>query len=170
VTQADPLTTPADLSRSIYRSALRLVFGVWLVTGLGLHVVLAGLRSGLLGWSMYIWLASGLVAALALAPGCRWPKRSQAGPDPGDLLLAVIASIGIRFGGTVALFGLCRYHDGLSAEATAAFVCGWYLLLTCVEVAAVAKQMSALPLLASTPAAAELSVIPTGSSQTSVRE
>lgn len=170
VTQAEPPITLADLSRGIYRRALRCVLGVWLVSGLGLHLSFAGIGSDLLGWSMFIWLASGLVAALALLPGCLWPKRQQTERHGGDLLFGVIASIGIRFAGTVALFGLCRYHDDRSAEATAAFVCGWYLLLTCVEVAALAKQLSAWQLSAGESAATDLSVVPTASSPASVTE
>jgi hypothetical protein len=144
--------------------------GVWLIGGFGLHLTLAGLRTDLLHWSIFIWLASGLIGALALAPGCLWPKPSEADRHPSELLVGVIASMGIRFVGTVALFGLCRYHDGLSAEATATFVCGWYALLTGVEVAALAKGMPGSELFTNKPAATDLSVVPTGGSQTSVTE
>jgi hypothetical protein len=52
--------------------------------------------------------------------------------------------MGIRALGTVALFLLCRYQMGLSLHTLAMFVCGWYALLTSIEVALLAHNAKSL--------------------------
>lgn len=96
-------------------------------------------------------LASMLVSAASLTPGMmfRVPvtgvKPNSAGKVNSQLLLLGAAvAMGVRFAGTVALFVVCRYQFGLTEGAVAFHVCGWYAMLTSLEIFFLAHGASAI--------------------------
>ena len=92
-----------------------------------------------------ITVGSGLVAAVALAPGLRWQSRRAVTGDAASWgrLSDLLSAMAIRLLGTVALFMLCRYQmAAVSAQSIAIWVLAWYAWLTAVEVTAVVRELN----------------------------
>jgi hypothetical protein len=94
---------------------------------------------------------SGLIACGAMLAG-GWlyrqlsPRSSPADSEPNHaqanaLLAATLAGMFLRLVGTVALFLSCRYHLAASVEVIGTMTVAWYLYLTSVEVAALAREL-----------------------------
>ncbi len=115
---------------------------------MGLLVTWALLRVGdWQQWAPLAWgvaVGSGVCALLSAIPGV------VAEHSPGRLQSANRITVGfslamlIRLFCTVALFGLCRYHMPAALEESAKLVLIWYLDLTAVEVATLAKLLPRL--------------------------
>lgn len=98
-----------------------------------------------------ITIGSGLVATVAMLIGAML-NRSLCPPyhandsvhaaNPAAAMLAsAVAGMLVRLVGTVALFMTCRYHLAASVEVVGSMTVGWYLYLTTVEVAALAREL-----------------------------
>ncbi|MGI9474946.1 MAG: hypothetical protein ACR2NZ_25670, partial [Rubripirellula sp.] len=61
-----------------------------------------------------------------------------------QFIVACVAAMAIRVAGTVALLVACRYQMGLPLQTMAFLVCGWYVVLTSVEITWLAKGASSL--------------------------
>jgi len=109
--------------------------------------------------SAWIGLASGAVSAAALLPSFKLDSfkldRVNSVTNPEDLgdrqmreanayTVSIFGAMAIRVTGTVALFLLCRYQMGLPLPMIALLVCGWYVLLTSVEVSLLARSTETL--------------------------
>lgn len=139
--EANASATTDDSSIAvIFVAALRrLVVGWSLLLALSL-LVTALVDPALLVTAASIGVASGAISVLALAPGIWLGGRGGlVAARPDSLIAAIVAAMAIRITGTVALLVLCRYQMGLPLTTIAAMVCGWYLLLTSLEVALLAR-------------------------------
>ena len=119
--------------------------------------LMSWLSPGLVWPNLTIAGISGLISVFALIPGMslgEQPSRqvsssngSPRGPASTRTMLFIVASVAamaIRFLGTVALLVACRYHLGLPLQTLAFLVCGWYVVLTSVEITWLAKGASML--------------------------
>jgi hypothetical protein len=129
--------------RSVFIAALLRVLAVWI---LGAFVVLAGTAKfapGFVQAAAWITAISGIVSVLALLPGILIGSDSVAPSNrPVVFMVACLAAMTIRIVGTVALLVVCGYQMHIPLQALALFVCGWYLLLTAVEIIWLAKGSS----------------------------
>lgn len=114
-------------------------------------VIVACIAPSQLIATVSISLASMFISAAALAPGMMFRVPGTVGkPNSTEklnsqlLLLGVTIAMGVRFAGTVALFVVCRYQFGLTEGAVALHVCGWYAMLTSLEIFFLALGASAI--------------------------
>ncbi len=127
----------------MFARMIGLVLLAW-VLGCCVSVAIAAFFSGSVGLREVFAIAvlSGGVGVAGMLPFSRVASRMLGGPSIAEVLAGelgrfVAFSIGmmIRIVGTVALFLLCRYHMTTGTTQLAAWVLGWYVYLTIVEVA-----------------------------------
>ncbi|MFK8110977.1 MAG: hypothetical protein AB8B91_02180 [Rubripirellula sp.] len=124
-------------------TTLTRVLLAWMLAGISLTACVSRLAPELLQASMVISITSGLISAIALLPGLllsrdATTRRSQA----GVFMVACVAAMTIRTTGTVALLVACGYQMVIPLQTLAFFVCGWYVLLTSIEIIWLAKGAS----------------------------
>ena len=137
--------------RDIFAAALRRTVTTSVAVLGGASVVLAWVAPAQVTATIWIGVASMVISAAALTPGMmiRTPGISVAGGKRTQVtaqlfLIGVTVAMGVRFAGTVALFVMCRYQFGLNQQNIALHVCGWYVLLTSLEIFFLARGASAI--------------------------
>ena len=134
------LLIPASLpTRRPYVICLIAVAAAWV---LGFAVLMA---MGGIGWlqlddqlSVWVSVASGLVAVLASIPGWWIERRGDSHEDPSRVTVGFSAGVFIRLLGTVALMAVCSYHMPAAKEQLAGMILAWYVYLTTIEVTTLA--------------------------------
>lgn len=136
--------------RGLFAGVLCRVSLAWMVLAIISTVLLTWLNPELLWPSLTIAGMSGLISVVALVPGMSLAGHPAAGGRDGKstrtmmFLIACVAAMAIRVAGTVALLVACRYQMGLPLQTMALLVCGWYVVLTSVEITWLAKGASSL--------------------------
>ena len=105
-------------------------------------------------WSaLWISFASGVVSLFALLPGILIGGEAKSPASRANVfMVGCVAAMAIRVTGTVALLVTCGYQMHFPLQTLAIFVCGWYVLLTALEIVWLAKassQFDSQPLTAS---------------------
>lgn len=137
-----PAQSPVALMVSV---ALRRLFVGWTFLFTTVSIATFMIAPDVLVPSMLIGIASLIVSVGALLPG--WALRrteNDLATRTDHYLGTIVAAMAIRVVGTVALFLLCRYEMGLPLQTIAFFVCGWYVLLTSIEVSLLARAAKSL--------------------------
>lgn len=136
--------------RGLFAGVLCRVLLTWTVLAIISTITLACLSPELTWPSLTIAGMSGLISVVALVPGMSQAGHTTAnGSDSKStgtmmFLIACVAAMAIRVAGTVALLVACRYQMGLPLQTMALLVCGWYVVLTSVEITWLAKGASSL--------------------------
>ena len=157
---------PSDFGRTLKRSHLRAFYRVTVGWVLGLALLyclmLAYQQQEALSDALIIAVSSGIIACLSMLPALFQGWRDEPGQRLSEsnhpwqrFTVCLLAGMMIRVTGTVALFLTCRYHMSASTELIAGMTIGWYVLLTSLEVSALARE---LPKTAKAPNFAETSL------------
>lgn len=142
-----------QLSEVFIRVTVATLLAWAIVFAVVLGTVVAGQFWAMSGLSIsMISLASAGLSVAAMVPGIVVGRAVTMGQLPEEVaknerrrraelsqrsqicLIGIGAAMTIRVVGTVALFGVCRYHFGEPPYEAAAFVIGWYVFLTSMEV------------------------------------
>lgn len=143
--------------RGLFASVLRRVLLTWIMLAAVITLAIGWLAPELTWPSLTIAGMSGLISIIALVPGISLGDRSAARAGSADaakmapnstrtllFIVGSVAAMAIRVAGTVALLVACRYQMGLPLQTMAFLVCGWYVVLTSVEITWLAKGASSI--------------------------
>ncbi len=138
-------TESESTTREIFVLAIRRFAVAWLLLLAISSVATYLIAFEAFGASLVIAIASGFVSLVAMLPGLMIERRmDEKTAETNSLISSIFAAMGIRVTGTVALFLLCRYEMGLPQQTIAFFVCGWYVLLTSIEVSLLVLSVHSL--------------------------
>lgn len=139
------------IERSMQHSflhALTWVIVGWSIVTAILWFTIDHRNTGLFADTLWIAVASGVIACLSVVPGMliqlvnsRGQAKCQSQQLWGRLTAALAAGMMIRLIGTVALFLTYRYHLASSTEMIAGMTLGWYVFLTSIEVLVLARKL-----------------------------
>lgn len=130
---------------TIVSLTLRQLMTGWAVLFVVVSLFTYFIASEMLATSVLIAIASLIISTGALLPGLKLSQSENAKATPTDhYLRTIVAAMTIRVLGTVALLLVCRYEMGVPLQATALFVCGWYIVLTSIEVSLLARAANSL--------------------------
>lgn len=139
------LVEPRHLISSLFLAALCRVLLVWMSAAAVMFVVALLVDGDWIGGALVIATASALISILALLPGILLRDQPKTASGRTYLfMIGCVAAMAIRVVGTVALLVACRYQLSLPIQTTAMFVCGWYVLLTSIEVSSLARSTQTL--------------------------
>ncbi|NND99036.1 MAG: hypothetical protein HKN47_17100 [Pirellulaceae bacterium] len=150
---SDPIDTssqkpPRHRADKPFSNVVRAVVISWVLLGTLLVGAVALLGPEHFAEVVVITVASGLIAIGSLLPGLltqRWREntaklRSNRRPNP-NYASALMLGVLLRLIATVALFVMCRYQMAAPVAWIAALTIFWYVVLTSVEVACLARNL-----------------------------